>query len=350
MIEIDGAFGEGGGQIVRSSLTLSLATGQPVRLYNIRAGRKKPGLLRQHLTSVQAAARVGNARVEGAAPGSREVTFEPGPVTGGTYHFSVGSAGSTTLVLQTILPVLLTADAPSKVVIEGGTHNPFAPPFPFLERTFIPLINRMGPTVRLTLHRPGFFPAGGGKLEVDIEPVARLGRLELTGRGEVQGIRATAIVAGLPRHIAERELKVLGRQLDLPASHLQVQEERAAHGPGNVVLIEIALPEVTEVVTGFGQRGKPAERVAREAAMEAKAFLEAGVPVGQHLADQLLLPLALGSGGVYVTQSLTPHTETNIEVIRRFTDCAIRRLEEPGGAVRIVVDPPATESPAGEFQ
>ncbi|MFG0333848.1 MAG: RNA 3'-terminal phosphate cyclase, partial [Maioricimonas sp. JB049] len=213
MIEIDGAFGEGGGQIVRSSLTLSLATGQPVRIFNIRAGRKKPGLLRQHLTALQAAARVGNARVEGAEAGAREIRFWPGPVTGGTYRFSVGSAGSTTLVLQTILPVLLTADAPSNIVIEGGTHNPFAPPFPFLERTFVPLINRLGPHVSLTLHRPGYFPAGGGLLEVAVEPATTLGRLELAAPGEVRSIRATAIVANLPRHIAERELKIIGRDL-----------------------------------------------------------------------------------------------------------------------------------------
>ncbi|QDU38903.1 RNA 3'-terminal phosphate cyclase [Maioricimonas rarisocia] len=339
MIEIDGAFGEGGGQIVRSSLTLALATGQPVRIFNIRAGRKKPGLLRQHLTSLQAAARVGNARVEGAAPGSREIRFWPGPVTGGTYHFSVGSAGSTTLVLQTILPVLLTADAPSNVVIEGGTHNPFAPPFPYLDRTFIPLINRLGPQVSLTLHRPGFFPAGGGKLEVAVEPAVTLGRLELTERGDVQSIRATVIVASLPRHIAERELKVLGRQLDLRPGQLQIHEETRSHGPGNIVLVEIEMEELTEVVTGFGERGKPAERVARDAAREANEFLEAEVPIGQHLADQLLLPLALGSGGVYLTGPLTPHTETNIDVIRTFTGCGITTETTPEGTIRVEIAP-----------
>src|SRR5690242_7527890 len=194
MIIIDGSFGEGGGQILRTSLTLSLVTGKPLRIERIRAGRKSPGLLRQHLAAVNAAARVGYAEVEGASLGARELTFRPQTVAAGHYQFAVGTAGSATLVLQTVLPALLTADAPSTLVLEGGTHNPYAPPFDFLEKTFLPLLNRMGPRVEARLERHGFYPAGGGRFIVEITPAQQLGRFELDDRGAITGRRARALI------------------------------------------------------------------------------------------------------------------------------------------------------------
>src|SRR6476620_518674 len=167
VITIDGSVGEGGGQIIRNSLALSLVTGQPFRIVNIRAGRKKPGLLRQHLTAVQAANQIGDAAVDGAEMGSGEVVFRPEGIRAGDYRFAIGTAGSTTLVLQTILPALILAGAPSHLTLEGGTHNPLAPPFDFLAQTFLPHLARFGPTVTATLARPGFFPAGGGRLEIE---------------------------------------------------------------------------------------------------------------------------------------------------------------------------------------
>src|ERR1700722_15265155 len=161
MIEIDGSFGEGGGQVLRTALSLSLVTGQPFRIDNIRAGREKPGLLRQHLTAVLAAAEIGGATVEGATLGSTALTFSPGKVKPGEYRFAVGTAGSGTLVFQTILPALMLASAPSRITIEGGTHNHAAPPFDFLARTFVPLVERMGPKIRLQFERYGFYTAGG---------------------------------------------------------------------------------------------------------------------------------------------------------------------------------------------
>src|SRR2546428_9297761 len=160
MITIDGSFGEGGGQILRTALSLSLATGTPFRIENIRAGRKKAGLLRQHLTAVLAAAEIGAAEIEGATLGSTMLTFTPKSVRAGEYRFAVGTAGSGTLVFQTILPALLRASAATRVTIEGGTHNSAAPPFDFLDRTFLPLIRKMGATVSLKLERYGFYPAG----------------------------------------------------------------------------------------------------------------------------------------------------------------------------------------------
>ena len=179
LITIDGSQGEGGGQVLRSSLALSLVLGRPFAIEKIRAGRKKPGLLQQHLTAVLAAADVGNAEVQGAALGSRRLEFRPGPVRSGNYAFRVGTAGSATLVLQTVLPALLSAEGESNLVLEGGTHNPMAPPVDFLVKAYLPLVNRLGPRVDLQVVRPGFYPAGGGKFTVRVQPAKQLGRLEL---------------------------------------------------------------------------------------------------------------------------------------------------------------------------
>lgn len=195
MISIDGSFGEGGGQILRTSLSLSLATGKPFRIENIRAGRQKPGLLRQHLTAVLAAADVGGAKIEGATLGSQTLAFSPGEVRPGEYRFSVGTAGSGTLVFQTVFPALMLASGGSRITIEGGTHNSAAPPFDFLARTFLPLMERMGPKVHLQFDRYGFYPAGGGCFCAVVEPVARLRPLNLGERGETVSRRITAIVA-----------------------------------------------------------------------------------------------------------------------------------------------------------
>lgn len=181
-VEIDGQRGEGGGQILRTALALSLVTGRPVRFRNIRARRARPGLRPQHRTAVLAAARVGAARIEGNSVGSTELEFEPTMLSPGVHHFDIGTAGSTTLVLQTILPALLSADAPSSVRIVGGTHNPLAPCFDFLERAFVPLLRRMGADVSIRLERAGFVPAGGGSLVVEVRPT-KLAPLVLHERG-----------------------------------------------------------------------------------------------------------------------------------------------------------------------
>lgn len=327
-ITIDGSQGEGGGQILRTSLALSLVTGTPFRIEKIRAGREKPGLLRQHLTAVHAAAQIGGAEVNGAAIGSGELTFSPGPIRPGEYAFAVGTAGSATLVLQTVLPALLTAAGPSRLTLEGGTHNPFAPPFEFLQKAFLPLIGRMGPRVTATLDRPGFYPAGGGKFRVEIEPTPRLAPFDLMDRGEIVTRRAQAIVTGLPRHVAERELAIVKRKLGWEDSALQVEELFPRRGPGNVLLLEIESEHVSEIITGFGERGVTAEAVGTKAVEEAKRYLAAGVPVGEHLADQLLLPFALAGGGSFRTMGLSRHAKTNIEVIQRFL--SVRVAAETG--------------------
>jgi RNA 3'-terminal phosphate cyclase (ATP) len=205
MITIDGSQGEGGGQILRTSLALSLVTGQPFRMERIRAKRQKPGLLKQHLTAVEAAKTVGCAELTGAALGSQTLEFIPGPVTPGNYRFAVGTAGSATLVLQTVLPALLTASGLSTLTLEGGTHNPMAPPFDFLEESFMPMIHRLGPSVELELKRPGFYPAGGGRFHARVQPVKQLSRLDLLDRGTIRTRHAKVLVSKLPEHVTERD-------------------------------------------------------------------------------------------------------------------------------------------------
>lgn len=323
MITIDGSFGEGGGQVLRTSLALSLTTGTPFRIQNIRAGRKKPGLSRQHLTAVNAAAEIGRARVDGVVLGSKELSFEPGEIAPGEYFFSVGTAGSATLVLQAVLPALLTATGQSKLILEGGTHNPSAPPFDFLQKVFLPIINRMGPTVTAILERPGFYPAGGGRFTVEIAPCSTLNRIDITERGEVRRCSARALVAKLPAHIGARELKVIEQELGWDEEHLKVEEVTSSHGPGNALIIEIECENITEVFTAFGERGVRAEDVARKAVKQARQYLEADVPVGSYLADQLVLPFALAGGGSFSTLLLSRHTQTNLQVLKQFLDLDI---------------------------
>src|SRR5437867_3586595 len=337
MITIDGSEGEGGGQILRTSLALSLVTGQPFRMERIRARRQKPGLLRQHLTAVEAAKTVGCAEVKGAEMNSQTLEFRPGPVTPGNYRFAVGTAGSATLVLQTVLPSLLTASGRSTLTLEGGTHNPLAPPFDFLSRSFMPLIHRMGPTVELELRRPGFYPAGGGRFHARIEPVKRLSKIALTERGAILRRRARVWLSKLPAEIAERELTVVRDELRWREDECEVEVVPHPKGPGNALVLEIECEHVTAIFTGFGERGRPAEEVAREAVDAAKVWLNANVPVDEHLADQLLLPMALAGGGSFRTTKPSLHATTNAAIIRRFLPVPIQFQQEADSVWNAVV-------------
>jgi len=319
VLTIDGSQGEGGGQILRTALALSLVSGTPFTIEKIRGGREKPGLLRQHLTAVNAAVAVGEAEAEGATLGSQTLVFRPRAVKPGDYRFAIGTAGSTGLVIQTVLPALLIASGPSTLTLEGGTHNPAAPPFDFLERAFLPLVASMGPRVSAVLNCPGFYPAGGGRCTVSILPAARLEPLTLLERGAIKRRQARALVARLPRQIADRELAVVRTRLGWSEDELEtVIVDGSAPGPGNVLLLEIESEHLTEIFCGFGEVGTRAESVAEHAAKEARRYLAAGVPVGVHLADQLLVPLALAGGGSFRTIGLSSHSRTNLDVIRLF--------------------------------
>lgn len=318
MITIDGSQGEGGGQILRTALALSLVTGQAFRIEHIRAGRKKPGLLRQHLTAVEAATRIGNAETDGAAIGSLKLTFKPGRVSSGDYSFAVGTAGSATLVLQTALPALMLADEPSALRLEGGTHNPFAPSFDFLTKTFLPVLNRMGPTVTATLERPGFYPAGGGRFQVSVQPTEKLRPIELLERGEVKAKQGRILLAHLPEEIGARQARMLRNKLNWPEDNIEVVRVKNSAGPGNVVMAEVESESVHEVFTGFGERDVPSGKVVGGVIDQVREYLAASAPVGEHLADQLMIPLALAGGGSYRAIKASLHARTNAEVIGRF--------------------------------
>jgi RNA 3'-terminal phosphate cyclase (ATP) len=338
MIAIDGSTGEGGGQVLRTALTMSLATGRPFRIDHVRGGRPKPGLLRQHLTAVTAAAAIGRAGIEGAELGSGSLAFTPGKINSGEYTFAVGSAGSATLVLQTVLLPLVLASGESSLTLEGGTHNPWAPPFDFLDRVFLPVINRLGPSVTSSLVTPGFYPAGGGRFTVTVRPCERLARLVLLERGDIKVRHAKVMIANLPRHIAEREAKTALQRLNWPEESVTIDEVKAASGPGNVLLLEMTSDNVSEICTGFGEMRAPAEGVADRAAKEVRRYLAAGVPVGLHLADQLLPVLALGEGGSFRTLALSRHALTNAEVIKKFSDVEIKITPEGRDVVRVDVE------------
>ncbi|MHA3736931.1 RNA 3'-terminal phosphate cyclase [Pseudomonas sp. Eth.TT006] len=334
VIELDGAIG--GGQVLRSALSLSMVTGQAFRIKQIRAKRSRPGLLRQHLTAVMAAAEVCDAKTSGAELGSQDLHFEPGTIRSGDYRFAIGTAGSCTLVLQTLLPALLVAPAASRVRISGGTHNPLAPPSDFLTRSWLPLLRRMGASIELDLLRHGFVPAGGGEIDVTVQP-SQLTRLDLCERGVPLSQQALVLTAGLAPTVAERELERVAKRLNLSADALHHITLDPARGPGNVLLLEYAFAHVTEVFSAFGQVSLRAEKVADAAINQAADWLRSGAAVAEHLADQLLLPMALAGGGSFTTPRMTEHLRSNITVIKRFLPVVIECTEEGAERLRIEV-------------
>jgi RNA 3'-phosphate cyclase len=341
MIDLDGSLGEGGGQILRTSLALSLVTGQAFHLRNVRARRAKPGLRPQHLMSVQAAAAIGQARVRGATLGSSELEFEPGELTPGKYHFAIGTAGATSLVLHTVyLPLAWHATEPSEVILTGGTHVNQSPCFHFLQSTWGGYMELLGLRIGLRMRRPGFYPRGGGVVEAHISPCPRLHGLQLQACGEVTRATAISAVAGLPEQIAERQARRATTRLRQRRLQTDVQLETWEDGPGTVLTIMLDTTPVPTLFFGLGARGKPAERVADEAVDQAFAYLDT-VPsaVDAHSADQLVLPLALAEeASMFRVAEVTPHLQTNIEVIRRFVDRHITCTGQEGEAGAVHID------------
>jgi RNA 3'-terminal phosphate cyclase (ATP) len=318
MIELDGSTGEGGGQILRSALSLAMVTGTPFRIHQIRARRSKPGLMRQHLVAVQAAAEICGARVQGAAVGSPALEFIPGTVKGGDYRFAIGTAGSCTLVLQTVLPALLLADGPSTLHLAGGTHNPMAPPVQFLQRAFLPRLAEMGASVELSLERFGFYPAGGGEVRVRVAPCASLRPREWMERGMRTAAYAECFIAGVPGRVAQRELECVGKAMNWSGEQLLNRTLPPEQGPGNALMLTLEYEHVTEVFTAFGEKSVTAEQVARQAVQCARRYLTTSAAVGEYLGDQLMLPLALAGGGGFTVDEVSMHARTNAGVIETF--------------------------------
>ena len=348
-IELDGATGEGGGQILRTGLALSMCTGRPLRITRIRANRPKPGLMRQHLACVLAAQAVCDAQVTGAELGSATLDFAPGPVRAGEHRFAVGTAGSCTLVLQTVLPPLMRAAGPSRLVLAGGTHNPMAPPFHFIQRCFAPLLRRLGVGLDLTLRRHGFYPAGGGEFEALVSPAQRLQPFDLLRRGALRREWAEALAPALPRSVAARELAALEQALGWTPEQLLAPAKRQQEGPGKALMATLEHEHVTELATSFGEKGVSADIVARRLLDELHAYRASDGALGAHLADQWMLPLALavmesGRPSAFTCSELTLHARTNLGVIERFLPvrCAFRAEGDTAWRVDIAAEPAAS--------
>lgn len=345
MIEIDASVGEGGGQIVRTSLALAMCTGTPIALRNIRARRRNPGLRAQHLAAVRAAAAICAARTTGATIASGSLSFEPGRVRPGRYEIDVGTAGSTMLVLQTILPPLSFCDAPSEVVLQGGTHNPRAPTFEFVRDAYLPLLRRLGFGAEITLERHGFYPRGGGLVRVAIKPFRRAEVLELLERGPVLRCSARVLLSGLPPDIGQREVSVLRSRLGVPEIACGI-DTVVAPSAGNALHVRVDSAHVSTVFVGFGIRGVPAETIADHVAAEVGRYLDANVALDLYLADQILLALALVGGGRFSTLKPSGHTETNARVIRTFLPIECEMLDLGSGRWSVMLQARGP-SPAG---
>jgi len=324
MIDIDGSYGEGGGQIVRTALGLSCLFRKPFRMYHIRKGRKKPGLMPQHLTCVSAVRLISGAVVEGDNPGSTELFFSPGEPQGGTYAFDIGTAGSASLVLQTLIPALLFTCRRSSVTLMGGTHVPFSPPFHFLSGVFVPFLERLGINVQLSIETFGFYPKGGGRIRADIFPADRIGSLDLIERGEVSSVTGCSGVGGLPISIAARQQRAALARISASASELASKTamdtiDVPAHGQGTFVYLECRSGSSLAGFSALGARGKRAEAVGDEAAGEFITYYRSGAALDRHLADQILLYLALSCHeSAFTTEEVTSHLLTNLWAIGLF--------------------------------
>ncbi|MGD2080508.1 MAG: RNA 3'-terminal phosphate cyclase [Nitrospirota bacterium] len=334
MLEVDGSFGEGGGQILRTSLSLSCLLGKPFRIYNIRRGRSRPGLMPAHITAVRAAAEVCGAEIEGASKGSPELVFRPGRVGSGDFSFDIGTAGSTSLVLQTLLPPLAFSGGASTVAVRGGTHVPFCPTFDYLSEVFVPLLRRIGLSLTAEIESYGFYPRGGGRVLVSVEPCPRVSPVDLTRRGGLLAIEGVSAVAGLPLSIARRQREAVLESLGDYKPEIDTKEV-GAFGQGTYVFLKARYEGAICGFSSLGARGKRAEVVGEEAAAAFLAHHRSGSCLDPHMADQIVLYLALADGeSRYTTSEVTGHLSTNLHVISKFMEVESQVAAPRGVSVR----------------
>ncbi len=327
MIEIDGSYGEGGGQILRTALSLSCLFRRPFRIFNIRKNRKKPGLMPQHITSVRAAQLISRAEVQGDHYGSEELVFSPGEVKGGDFFFDIGTAGSTTLVLQALLPALIFSkrysDEKIAITLKGGTHVPFSPSYDYVKEIFLPFLERIGIRINLSIESYGFYPKGGGRIRAELTPVTRLTPLRLLERGEIRGVTGYSGVGNLPLSIAERQRKALTERMreagDI-GSPVEIKTiEVPTPGQGTFVFLKAEAENSLAGFAALGERGKRAESVGEEVATDFLRYYETGAALDPHLADQIVLYLSMcEERSVFSTSCITQHLKTNLWVIGLF--------------------------------
>ncbi len=338
-ILIDGSQGEGGGQVLRSALALSLVTRRPFQIEQIRARRPKPGLMAQHLQALEAAAAVGEAEVDGAELRSQNLSFQARGIFPENFSWDIGTAGSTSLVFQTVYLPLLHAAAASELSISGGTHVPWSPCFHYLQLAWIPTLRQMGIELELHMERAGFYPQGGGIIRARIAAPQRIHPLRVPQRGKLKGIRILSGVANLPAHIAERQRDQALHRMEGMAPDLRVEISNFhALSPGTFLLVLLQFENSQACFFSLGEKGKPAEKVADEAVDACYDFLKTDAVIDPYMADQILLPLALADGlSKFRTSQVTQHQLTNLDVIRRFHPVAIEIQGDLGKPGTIVV-------------
>lgn len=338
---IDGAQGEGGGQVLRTALTLSILTKTPIELINIRANRHRPGLLRQHFTAVKAAQEISNAKTEGVELGAKRIRFSPSEVKSGDYNFVIGTAGSTVLVAQTIVPLLALAKTPSSITFEGGTHNGMSPSLCFFKESYLAVLKEMGVNTSVKTRSLGFYPAGGGKWQLIIEPTNKLKTLALLTAGsdfekEQKNCSFKALMSGLPDSIGQTEVTT-GRKALCWNEAIGEVERHKTNGPGNSFQTKIKGDVFTSLFEQIGELGVSSDRVAKRCVGRVKKFLKAEAAIEEHLADQLLLPMVLAGSGEFTTTEPSLHTKTNIDVIKQFLDVRIQIEQETKDRWRVKV-------------
>ncbi|WP_243369770.1 RNA 3'-terminal phosphate cyclase [Geotalea sp. SG265] len=323
MLTIDGSHGEGGGQMLRTALSLSAILNRPFRMVNIRAARKKPGLQPQHLMAVKAARIVTDAEVSGGTTGSMEITFTPRAIGGGSFRFDIGTAGSISLVLQTVIPILLFAGRESSITVTGGTNVPFSPSADYLAEVFAPSLRKIGGNIRIYRDRYGFYPRGGGKVRVDVVRAEKPSPLEATERGMIRRVTGRSAVANLPDSIAERQRKRTVELLKPLPCPVEVERTRVdAYGPGSFVFLRLEEEHGLAGFQALGAPGKPAEVVAAEAANQVLEHVASNAALDPHLADQIVLYLAMCHGrSIFSTSAVTRHLLTNLWVMEQFEAC-----------------------------
>lgn len=339
MLEIDGSFGEGGGQILRTSSSLSCLTRTPFRIFNIRKNRSKPGLMPQHLTCVRALALISNAEVKGDSVGSTELFFKPSEPKPGNYSFDIGTAGSTTLLLQAILPPLFLAGGGSTVVLKGGTHVPFSPPFQYIDEIFLTFLGRLGLSAHAVIESYGFYPKGGGKIVVEILSASRIKDINISKRGDIKTITGVSGVMNLPAGIAERQRAAALELLSVHGLNAEINLYQGKDfGQGTFLFLRSESGACAAGFSSLGERGKKAETVGREAAGEFVDYYHTGACLDHHLADQIVLYLAFAEGDSSFTVSrISGHLLTNLRVIEKFTGSSYSVEGEKGNPGRVII-------------
>jgi len=344
-LQIDGNYGEGGGQILRTTLSLSSILKKPVEIINIRKGRKIPGLQPQHLTSVSACKKISSAEVQGDSLQSVTLRFSPRKTKGGDFAFDVAerkrSAGSTSLILQTLFLPLSRCENGSTIKVLGGTHVPWSPPFNYLKEIFVPMLKKIGCAIDLEIKKWGWYPKGGGEVLCSIQPTSKFSPLNLTERGKLLGLSGDSVVSNLPDSIAERQrdqaIKILKDKGFSPEIKLL---QAPSIGEGTFFFLKA---EFENSVAGFGalgERGKRAEKVAEEACADFLQFMQGAGAVDPHLADQLIPYLALANGtSTFTVSKISKHLLTNIWVVKQFLQTRILVEGEQGEQGKVIIIP-----------